>query len=823
MAQVKPVKKKKMSKSSCIAVIIAIVMLLALAISLLASSGVFFRMKKGASSDNFKVNASMMEYYANSFYQNWYSQNYYYILLGYYSFNPSLPLNDQYTDASKTQTWYDYFVAGTKTTVEQYIKYCEAAKADDTVDFKQLEKDAKEYAKDSIKQLREAAKEYSKTYYETYGSTVSFADYIRQNFGEHVSKNDLKKALIMEHIASSYYEIVYERVNGTVDETREDKYFEDNLSTFVTAEYLVYTLSSLKTVNFPKAEDYVGGAESAAYKAAIEGKTAEQIQAAKIDPADYEGGEESKAYKEALKTAEENQKANKESLEKDYAILERLSLVTTEEEFKRILLEENYKTNFTTAFNSAVNKFDSKDKLSTEALEKFMETIKKEIIDATLVEESDIDAALIKLDELKLAFLNDRYSAHFDSAYNAAIKEFANENKPSKEILDAFKTEELKNAIIDAVVNGKETLEDDTLLVFPEGASDAWKTAAKELPKTIIKSLKTGAEKWEDAAKALPASVITNLKKVITNATKTAAYTLTSKLGQTLFGGVKGQFGIKYEENEDENGTSAKANDVWMWNILAVNVENIELSIKTTEDAIAELDEEIAAETDADAKAALESSKKTLETSLETYKKNLETAKEKLANVETTNEYSYSVYFVTEAAHRDETKPRDVGHILFKVDSSKDTDPAVSYKTSAEAKAAAEALLAQLKDACGEDGTISKEKFEELAKDTHDSSVFYDAVVTGQMVEEFEDWLFYEATTVGQLGLVKTTYGWHIMYYGGEIEDGDIAWRTIANENATAEDISSWYQDLPSYGLEFNDDIFADIFGVDESHEGHNH
>ena len=79
------------------------------------------------------------------------------------------------------------------------------------------------------------------------------------------------------------------------------------------------------------------------------------------------------------------------------------------------------------------------------------------------------------------------------------------------------------------------------------------------------------------------------------------------------------------------------------------------------------------------------------------------------------------------------------------------------------------------------------------------------------MVEEFEDWLF-AATVEGEVGLVETTYGWHIMYYGGET--GDIAWRVSANEGATAEDISTWYTDLPAYGIEFNDAIFESIFGL---------
>ena len=812
MAQVKPIKKQKMSKPALIAVIVSIVLLLSFAVALLAGSGFFFRIKKGASSDNFKVNASMMEYFANSYYQNWYSQNYYYILLGYISFNPNTPLNEQYTDASKTQTYYDYFVAGTKSTVETYLKYCEAAKADSSVDFGKLESEAKDYAKTSIDQLKEAAKTYSDTYYQTYGSTVTFAQYIKENFGQHVNQNDLKKALIIEHIASSYYEIIYDRVNGTVDEAREDKYFEENLSSFVTAEYLVYTLSSLKKVEFPKAEDYVGGAESAAYKKAIEGKTAEQIASAKIDPQDYDGGEESKAYKTALETAEKNQKANKESLEKDLEIMKKLEAATTAEEFKRILLEENFESSFTTALSSATSGWAADVKPSEASKNAYKtEELVKALIDAVLNEEDTIDETLIKLDELKKVLLDEKYAKHFENAYKEVTKDFTDEQKPTEDMLKAFNSAELKNAIIEIVMKGEGTV-DEALLVVAEGASAEWAEAAKKMPEKIIETLKSllSSDKWLTAAKTLHTSILTNLNKVITNATKTGSYTLTTKLGQTLFGGVKAQYGIEYEENEDPNGTSAAANTVWMWDMLDVNIYNIELSIKITEDAIAELVEEIAAETDADAKTALEASKKTLETSLETYKKNLETAKEKVANVETTSDYSYSAYFVTEAAHRDEYKTRDVGHILFKVDASKATDPAVSYKTKEEAKAAADALLAEI-NAAMVDGKISKEKFEEFGAKTHDSNVFYDGVKKGDMVEEFEDWLF-EETVVGNVGLVETTYGWHIMYYGGEAEKD--LWRVIANENATAEDISTWYTDLPSYGIEFNDAIFESIFGL---------
>ena len=69
MAQVKPVNKKKMTKSALIATIVSIVILVAFVVSLVASSGLFVRIQTAASSDNFTVNGSMMSYFANSYYQ----------------------------------------------------------------------------------------------------------------------------------------------------------------------------------------------------------------------------------------------------------------------------------------------------------------------------------------------------------------------------------------------------------------------------------------------------------------------------------------------------------------------------------------------------------------------------------------------------------------------------------------------------------------------------------------------------------------------------------------------------------------------------------
>ena len=622
MANIKPTNtKKKMSGPSLAALIVTIAILFGLVVSLLAGTGLFVRIRKGASSEHFKVNGSMMSYYANSYYQNWYSQYYYYIMFGMIKFDPNASFKDQLTTDGKT-TYYDYFVNGTKSTVDTYLKYCEEAMVDPDVNYGKLEEEAKQYAKESIDSLREAAKQNS----------TDLKSYIRQYFGQYISVNDLKKALVIEHIASDYYEIVHDRKFDAVDSAREDKYFADHLSEFVSAEYLIYTLSSTVT-------------------------------AEKVDETKFEGGKNSQEYKDAVAAAEAKAKeANEKAKLADKEKLDKLATATTLEEFKTMFLEFNY------------------------------------------------DKA-------------------FKSTYDTAVKNFASTDKPSTEALEAYKSE-LKDKVIAAVVEGLDDLpKEEEDASTPETAADV----------TPVKT------KWEKAQETFPKSLIAALKKVITDNTKTISYTLESDLGKFFFAGVKDQYKIDYKEGE-EKGTNAPLYDHFFD------------------------DTEYTADAD----------------------KNI-------------GKYSMSLYFVTEEAHRDDYILRDVGHILFKVD-EKGTNGA--YKTSAEAKKAAEELYEKIKAELV-DGKISKEKFEEFAKVTQDSSVFYDDVPKGKMSDEFEDWLYSdERKEAGEIGLVETEHGWHIMYYGGETE---AAWRNVAHDGATDEDMDEWFKAL-THNVTINDKIFEKIF-----------
>lgn len=110
----------------------------------------------------------------------------------------------------------------------------------------------------------------------------------------------------------------------------------------------------------------------------------------------------------------------------------------------------------------------------------------------------------------------------------------------------------------------------------------------------------------------------------------------------------------------------------------------------------------------------------------------------------------------------------DVRHILIIPGNYAEEDNVTIYTEQewAEALAEAEALLADWKA-----GEATEESFAELAKlysedpGSKEEGGLYTDVYEGQMVAEFEQWTFDESREYGDTGLVKTSYGYHIMYF----------------------------------------------------------
>ena len=130
--------------------------------------------------------------------------------------------------------------------------------------------------------------------------------------------------------------------------------------------------------------------------------------------------------------------------------------------------------------------------------------------------------------------------------------------------------------------------------------------------------------------------------------------------------------------------------------------------------------------------------------------------------VETTDEQdAFTVYMLAKEVYRLEDKARNVRHILFSND---------KYEDDAKAQ---EVLAEFLADK-------TEEKFTELcaqySDDTGSNTTggLYEDVCPGDMVTEFNDWLFDPERVEGDTAVVKAeSTGWHIMWYIGESEDSE--------------------------------------------------
>lgn len=142
---------------------------------------------------------------------------------------------------------------------------------------------------------------------------------------------------------------------------------------------------------------------------------------------------------------------------------------------------------------------------------------------------------------------------------------------------------------------------------------------------------------------------------------------------------------------------------------------------------------------------------------------------------------------------------KDVRHVLIKFEGGKtDSTTGVTTYSDAEkaaAKEKAEKLLNEWKAA----GDLSEDSFAELAKkNSKDGNAaqggLYEKVYPGQMVENFENWLYDAERKVGDTGIVESPYGYHIMFFVG---DNEQTFRDFMITNVKRnEDVKNWHNDL---------------------------
>ena len=89
-------------------------------------------------------------------------------------------------------------------------------------------------------------------------------------------------------------------------------------------------------------------------------------------------------------------------------------------------------------------------------------------------------------------------------------------------------------------------------------------------------------------------------------------------------------------------------------------------------------------------------------------------------------------------------------------------------------------------------------------------------VVKGKFVKEFQNWAYDESRQVGDMDIVKTSYGYHVMGYLGMEPLGDAERNYLASELASGEIYSVFYAEVHDFGT---DDEYADPVKVDEETE----
>lgn len=157
------------------------------------------------------------------------------------------------------------------------------------------------------------------------------------------------------------------------------------------------------------------------------------------------------------------------------------------------------------------------------------------------------------------------------------------------------------------------------------------------------------------------------------------------------------------------------------------------------------------------------------------------------------NEETYASSGVTK-----DSKFVDVRHILVQVKGGfADTSGNMTHTDEewAECETAAQAILDEwLAGDKTEDSfaALANEKSEDPGSNTNGG--LYEDVYEGQMVEPFETWCFDESRQYGDYGLVKTSYGYHVMFYVGS----QPMWKTYAESDWINEQIGTFLEEIVS-------------------------
>jgi len=211
-----------------------------LVVSLLSANGVFTRMATAVSSENYKVNATMMTYYFNARYQSFLSN--YSAYLSSSSLDKTASLKTQNVDPKNqfdamllqyefgmdtyTGTWYDLFMDQTVEDVSEILIYCEEAdKREITLSDEELEE-----IETALDQIEE--------------NVASSGYTLAGVYGEGVKRSDIKKALRYSNLASKCATAIAEDLEAAIKDADVNSKYASDPDKFDVVNFYTYSLST---------------------------------------------------------------------------------------------------------------------------------------------------------------------------------------------------------------------------------------------------------------------------------------------------------------------------------------------------------------------------------------------------------------------------------------------------------------------------------------------------------------------------------------------------------------------------------------------------
>lgn len=163
---------------------------------------------------------------------------------------------------------------------------------------------------------------------------------------------------------------------------------------------------------------------------------------------------------------------------------------------------------------------------------------------------------------------------------------------------------------------------------------------------------------------------------------------------------------------------------------------------------------------------------------------------------ENEEENTYTVYILVTARHRYDYITKNVRHILLSADTYDDNTGALS---------AAETVLDKILASSDVEASFieNAKKYSEDV-DSGLNGGLYENISKGETVTQFDEWCYYSGRKRGDTAVIKTDYGYHVMYFAG---NGLKKWQADAANDLKAEDFKKLIEKLTAkYNVKFDAD-----------------